>query len=62
MTNKSGRTFLLKLQSLRPDDETTRNLRWLLKKTLRQLGFCCIDLREESQDDRTSTPTSGGSA
>ena len=45
MTNP-GRTFLLKLRSLRPDEETTRNLRWMLKKALRQCGFRCIDLRE----------------
>ena len=47
----SGRTFLLKLQSLRPDDETTRNLRWVLKKVLRQWGFRCIDLTEEGKRD-----------
>lgn len=34
---KSGRVFLLKLRSRRPDDaETIRNLRALLKKALRQ--------------------------
>jgi hypothetical protein len=49
MTNKSGRTFLLKLRSLRPDEETTRNLRALLKKALRQCGFRCLDLTEEKQ-------------
>ena len=37
MTN-TGRTFLLKLRSLRPDEETTRNLRLILKKLLRQWG------------------------
>ena len=46
MTNTSGRRFLLRLQSLRPDDETTRNLRLVLKKLLRQWGFRCIDIRE----------------
>ena len=46
MTKSGGRTFLLKLRSLRPTDETTRNLRLLLKKALRQWGFPCVDLRE----------------
>jgi hypothetical protein len=62
MTVMSGRTFLLKLRSLRPDDETTRNLRLVLKKLLRQWGFRCVSITEESHDDRTSTPPSGGSA
>jgi hypothetical protein len=55
----SGRIFLLKLRSLRPDDETARNLRQVLKKLLRQWGFRCVSITEEPQDDRTSTPTSG---
>jgi hypothetical protein len=53
MTVMSGRTFLLKLRSLRPDDETTRNLRLVLKKLLRQWGFRCVSITEESHDDRT---------
>jgi hypothetical protein len=55
----SGRIFLLKLRSLRPDDETTRNLRLILKRLLRQFGFRCVSITEESQDDRTSAPASG---
>jgi hypothetical protein len=45
MTN-TGRTFLLKLRSLRPDDETTRNLRLALRKLLRQWGFRCVSVEE----------------
>ena len=51
MTNMPGRIFLLKLKSLRPNQETTRNLRWLLKTLLRQWHFQCIDLKEEKSDE-----------
>lgn len=50
MTN-TGRTFLLKLRSLRPDDQAIRDLRWVLKKLLRQWGFRCVSV-EETNDDR----------
>jgi hypothetical protein len=46
MTDPPGRAFLLRLRSLRPDDETTRNLRLVLKKLLRQWHFQCLDIRE----------------
>jgi hypothetical protein len=50
--NTSGRTFLIRFKSLRPDDETIRNLRWLLKKALRQCWSRCIDVKEEKRDER----------
>jgi hypothetical protein len=50
MAGRSSRVFLLRLRSLRPADETNKNLRWLLKKTLRQLGFQCVDVREVTKD------------
>ena len=58
MTGRSGRIFLLRLRSLRSADETTRNLRLLLKKTLRQLGFQCVDLREVTKDGEGKTKPS----
>ena len=52
MTNKSGRIFLLKLRSLRPDDgELIQNLRALLKKALRQWRFRCVSIEEEKPND-----------
>jgi hypothetical protein len=48
----SGRIFLLKLRSLRPDEETIRNLRWVLKSLLRQHGFRCVSVSEEVQEQR----------
>ena len=56
----SGRIFLLKLRSLQSDDETVRTCAVL--KKLGQWGFRCISVTEEPQDDRTSTPTPGGTA
>jgi hypothetical protein len=35
----TGRTFLLKLRSLQSDDQAIRDLRWVLKKLLREWGF-----------------------
>jgi hypothetical protein len=52
MTNMSDRTFLLKLRSLRPDNQAIRNLRWVLKKLLRQWGFRCDDIKEVHDDER----------
>jgi hypothetical protein len=51
MTN-TGRVFLLKLRSLRPDDQAIRDLRGLLKKALRQWGFRCISIEEVRDDDQ----------
>jgi hypothetical protein len=57
----SGRVFLLRLRSLRPDDETIRNLRWLLKIALRQWGFRCVEISEvrnegARKDERCKLP------
>ena len=47
MTNKSGRTFILRLRSLRPDDRSTmRSLRLLLKGILRRHEFRCVSVEE----------------
>jgi hypothetical protein len=50
MTN-TGRTFLLRLRSLRPGDETIRNLRQLLKRILRQHQFRCEQITEVRDDE-----------
>jgi hypothetical protein len=47
---RDGRIFVLRLQSLLPDRETTRNLRWVLKKLLRQWGCRCVDVEEIHND------------
>ena len=51
MTN-TGRVFLLRLRSLRPGDQAIRDLRWILKKLLRQWGFRCLSIEEVHDDDR----------
>jgi hypothetical protein len=43
------RIFVLKLRSLRGDG--IRELRWVLKRLLRQYGFRCVSAREERGDD-----------
>ena len=50
MSECRTRLFVITLRSLQPDDETTRNIRWLLKKALRQWGFRCISLEEKSDE------------
>ena len=35
---------------LRPGDHAIRDLRWMLKKPLRQWGFRCLDIREIHND------------
>jgi hypothetical protein len=51
MPERGGRTFVLRLRSLRSDDQAIRELRWVLKKLLRQCGFRCLSLKEENHDE-----------
>jgi hypothetical protein len=48
---RGGRTFTIRLRSLRPDDETIRNLRMLLKRILRSHQFRCTSIEEEKHDE-----------
>jgi hypothetical protein len=42
------RIFVLKLRAVAADADVIRRLRWLLKQALRQHGFRCSDIREET--------------
>jgi hypothetical protein len=46
---KNGRpVYLLRIQRIQPGDGE-RDLRWILKKLLRQFGFRCLAAHKETQ-------------
>jgi hypothetical protein len=48
MSDKTARpTFALRIEAL-PDTDPIRSLRWLLKTLLRQCGFRCVSISQES--------------
>jgi hypothetical protein len=40
--------YLLRIQRIQPGNDE-RDLRWLLKKLLRQFGFRCVAIEKEQQ-------------
>jgi hypothetical protein len=45
--NSSRPVYLLRIQRTRPGGDK-RDLRWILKKLLRQFGFRCLTIQEEA--------------